>query len=124
MNLTTRSANYFLSIVIPVYNEEPALPALFKELERVRDDLAKANGLVEIVLVNDGSKDKSWQLIADFCRTHADCVGVNLSRNFGHQLCLIAGLETARGDVVVSMDADLQDPPEVIQQMIQAHRAG
>ena len=124
MNLTARSANYFLSIVIPVYNEEPALPALFKELERVRGDLAKANGPVEIVLVNDGSKDKSWQLIADFCRTHADCVGVNLSRNFGHQLCLIAGLETARGDVVVSMDADLQDPPEIIQQMIEAYRGG
>jgi glycosyltransferase involved in cell wall biosynthesis len=124
MNLMARSVNYFLSIVIPVYNEEPALPVLFKELERVRGDLAKANGPVEIVLVNDGSKDKSWQLIADFCRSHADCVGVNLSRNFGHQLCLIAGLETARGDVVVSMDADLQDPPEVIQQMIQAYREG
>ena len=124
MNLTMRSANYFLSIVIPVYNEEPALPALFKELERVRGEFAKTNGPVEIVLVNDGSKDKSWQLIVDFCRSHADCIGVNLSRNFGHQLCLIAGLETARGGVVVSMDADLQDPPEVIQQMIQAYREG
>jgi polyisoprenyl-phosphate glycosyltransferase len=115
---------YPLSIVIPVYNEEPVLPALFRELEMVRTERLKSYGPVEIVLVNDGSKDKSWELIAAHCRSHRDCVGVNLSRNFGHQLCLIAGLETARGDAVVSMDADLQDPPEVILEMLQAHRQG
>lgn len=124
MNLPASSVRYFLSIVIPVYNEEQALPALFKELEKVRGELSKTHGPVEVVLVNDGSKDKSWELIADYCRRHSDSVGVNLSRNFGHQLCLIAGLETARGEAVVSMDADLQDPPEVIEQMIQAHRQG
>jgi polyisoprenyl-phosphate glycosyltransferase len=123
MNLPARS-QYPLSIVIPIYNEQEVLPALFKELERVRAGLSKTNGPVEIVLVNDGSKDKSWELIAAYCRGNADTVGVNLSRNFGHQLALVAGLETARGEAVVSMDADLQDPPEVVEQMLQAYRQG
>jgi dolichol-phosphate mannosyltransferase len=113
-----------LSIVIPIYNEEEVLPALFVELERVREGILKPLGPVEIVLVNDGSKDRSWQLIAEHCGRTPGCVGVNLSRNFGHQVALAAGLETARGDVVVSMDADLQDPPAVILQMIEAHRQG
>jgi dolichol-phosphate mannosyltransferase len=77
-----------------------------------------------VVLVNDGSKDKSWQMIAAQCSRTPGYVGVNLSRNFGHQLALAAGLETARGDVVVSLDADLQDPPAVILEMIEAHRQG
>lgn len=123
MNLPPRSA-YPLSIVIPVYNEEKVLPALLAELERVRTELLKAEGPVEIVLVNDGSKDRSWELMAAYCRAHPDCVGVNLSRNFGHQLSLVAGLETARGDVVVSLDADLQDPPEAIVEMLSTYRKG
>jgi len=121
---TQNQTSYRLSIVIPVYNEELVLPALFKELEKARAELFKPYGPVEIVLVNDGSRDKSWELIADHCRRHSDHVGVNLSRNFGHQLTLAAGLEAARGDVVVTMDADLQDPPAVIVDMIEAHRRG
>jgi polyisoprenyl-phosphate glycosyltransferase len=117
-------SNYPLSIVIPVYNEEQVLPALFRELESARNELLKPHGPVEVVLVNDGSKDKSWEMIAHHCHRHPGCVGVNLSRNFGHQLALAAGLETARGDVVVSMDADLQDPPAVILEMLQAHHQG
>jgi dolichol-phosphate mannosyltransferase len=116
--------HYPLSIVIPVYNEEPALPALFRELERVCDTILQAHGPIEIVLVNDGSRDRSWALMAEQCARRSDWVGVNLSRNFGHQLALAAGLETARGEAVVSMDADLQDPPAVILQMIEAHRQG
>jgi polyisoprenyl-phosphate glycosyltransferase len=115
---------YPLSIVIPVYNEEPALPSLFCELERVCETTLKLHGPVEIVLVNDGSTDGSWAQIATACARHPDWVGVNLSRNFGHQLALAAGLETARGDSVVSMDADLQDPPSVILQMLEAQRQG
>jgi dolichol-phosphate mannosyltransferase len=118
------NSHYPLSIVIPIYNEEKVLPSLFKELERTRADLLKAYAPVEIVLINDGSKDRSWELMAEFCRTHPGCVGVNLSRNFGHQFALVAGLETARGGTVVSMDADLQDPPEVIVEMLQAHQRG
>jgi polyisoprenyl-phosphate glycosyltransferase len=122
--MTMTPATYPLSIVIPVYNEEQVLPTLFRELENLRSGLLKSQSPVEIILVNDGSHDRSWELIADHCRRHPHCVGVNLSRNFGHQVALVAGLETARGDVVVSMDADMQDPPEVILQMIEAHQRG
>ena len=113
-----------LSIVVPIYNEEAVLPVLFAELDRVRDGILAPHGPVEIVLVNDGSKDKSWEMIARHCAGRSGYVGVNLSRNFGHQLALAAGLETARGAVVVSMDADMQDPPAVILDMIAAHQQG
>jgi len=116
--------HYQLSIVIPVYDEERVLPALFRELEQVCETALKPHGPIEIVLVNDGSKDQSWKLITEQCEIRKDWVGVNLSRNFGHQLALAAGLETARGALVVSMDADLQDPPAVILQMIESHRQG
>ena len=113
-----------LSIVIPVYNETDALPALFQELDRVRRGALREAGPLEIVLVDDGSSDGSWKLIAAQCSRDAAYVGVKLSRNFGHQVALVAGLETARGEAVVSMDADLQDPPEVIPQLLAAHREG
>ena len=122
--MTRNQTSYPLSIVIPVFNEEAALPVLFGELENTCAKLLKPHGPVEIVFVNDGSTDKSWDLIAAHCRRHPGCIGVNLSRNFGHQLALSAGLETARGDMVVTMDADLQDPPEVILEMIEACRRG
>jgi polyisoprenyl-phosphate glycosyltransferase len=117
-------ARYRLSLVIPVYNEEAMLPALFRELETTRTDIFQPYGPVEMVFVNDGSQDRSWPMIAAHCRGRPNCVGVNLSRNFGHQHALAAGLESARGDVVVSLDADLQDPPAVIVEMLAAHRRG
>ena len=83
-----------------------------------------AYGQCEVVLVNDGSRDKSWELIQAHCAGDARYVGVNLSRNFGHQLAMTAGLELARGEAVVTLDADLQDPPEVIAEMLAAHRRG
>ncbi len=113
-----------LSIVIPVYNEAGGLPLLFQELDRVRSGALRNTGRLEIVLVDDGSKDRSWEVIAAQCSRDPVYVGIKLSRNFGHQLALAAGLETARGDAVVSMDADLQDPPEVIAQMLAARREG
>ncbi|MFI5338946.1 MAG: glycosyltransferase family 2 protein [Candidatus Methylomirabilales bacterium] len=113
-----------LSVVIPVYNEEEALPALFRELERVRAGALRDAGPVEIVLVDDGSTDRSWARIAGQCDRDPGVVGVKLSRRFGHQVALAAGLEAARGEAVVSMDADLQDPPDVIPQLLAAHRQG
>ena len=97
---------------------------LFQELERVRAGALGDVKPVEIVLVDDGSRDRSWELIAAQCRKDPGFVGVKLSRNFGHQLALAAGLETARGEAVVSMDADLQDPPDVIPELLAAHRKG
>ena len=115
---------YPLSIVVPIYNEEDVLPILIAELERVREGVLKGYGPIEFVLVNDGSSDRSWELIAQQSARTPGYVGINLSRNFGHQLALAAGLETARGALVVSMDADLQDPPEVIAEMIKANQQG
>jgi polyisoprenyl-phosphate glycosyltransferase len=100
------------------------LPELFRELNRVREGALKNIGSVEVLLVDDGSNDRSWPLIADECDRDPAYVGVKLSRNFGHQLALAAGLEAARGEAVVSMDADLQDPPDLIPQMLAAHRQG
>jgi len=113
-----------LSIVIPVYNEEQALPVLFQALDDFCKDAAATTGAIEVVFVNDGSKDKSWELLAAHCRQRPGRVAINLSRNFGHQLALVAGLETARGEAVASMDADLQDPPAVILEMLKAHQGG
>ncbi len=113
-----------LSIVIPVYNEEATLPLLFAELDRVLEMLTVGAGEVEIVLVNDGSRDRSWDRIVSRCDQDSRCVGINLSRNFGHQAALVAGLEMARGESVISMDADLQDPPDLISKMLEARRCG
>jgi dolichol-phosphate mannosyltransferase len=113
-----------LSIVIPVYDEAAVLPKLFRELDCVRTDALRDEGPLEIILVDDGSKDTSWSLIEARCQYDPVFVGVKLSRNFGHQLALAAGLETARGATVISMDADLQDPPVVIPELLAAHRQG
>lgn len=113
-----------LSIVIPVNDEAAVLSGLFAELDRVCTGTLRGEGPMEIILVDDGSKDASWSLITAKCQRDPVYVGVKLSRNFGHQLALAAGLETARGRVVVSMDADLQDPPGVIPELLAAHRQG
>lgn len=81
-------------------------------------------GQIEVVVVNDGSTDHSWSMISEHCRRARGWVGLNLSRNFGHQLALAAGLEASRGMAVVTLDADLQDPPEVILEMLEQHRRG
>lgn len=114
----------FLSLVIPVFNEEEMLPALFAGLDAALAGPLAGAGPAEVVLVDDGSADRSWELIAARCRDGARCVGVRLSRNFGQQAALTAGLETARGEAVVSLDADLQDPPEVIAEMVALYRKG
>jgi dolichol-phosphate mannosyltransferase len=113
-----------LTIVVPVFNEAAVLPQFFEALDRVRANALGGAGPMEIILVDDGSQDASWSLITAQCRRDPAYAGIKLSRNFGHQLALAAGLEAARGDVVVSLDADLQDPPEVIPELLAAHRQG
>jgi dolichol-phosphate mannosyltransferase len=122
--LEMSNKHLFLSIIIPVYNEEPGLPALFEELDRLKQVNLKEWGELEIILVNDGSTDNSWDLIAMKCETDSDYIGINLSRNFGHQNALMAGIETARGKVAVTLDADLQDPPSLIPEMVKLHLKG
>jgi len=99
------------SVVLPVYNEEEILPEMIKRIEEVLEALGKT---YEVILVNDGSNDSSWQIIAENNRRNPSIKGVSFSRNFGHQVAIIAGLRTAKGRMVAVMDADGQDPPELL----------
>lgn len=103
------------SILIPVYNEHETLPHLFERLVAFAERLPLA---LEVVLVNDGSKDHSLAQMIAFAQTDSRFRVVDLSRNFGHQLAVSAGLTVVRGDVVAILDADLQDPPEVLIDML------
>jgi glycosyltransferase involved in cell wall biosynthesis len=110
-----------LSIVIPCYNEEACLGALHERLTKAarasfRDDY-------EIVLVNDGSKDSTWPMMRDLAASDPRVVAINLSRNHGHQLALTAGLDLCRGDTILIIDADLQDPPELLGPMLETMRS-
>ncbi len=105
-----------LSVVIPCYNEAPVLPELFRRLDRVCAE-AVAGGH-EVVFVNDGSRDGTLDLLQQKADADPSCVVVNLSRNHGHQLALSAGLSVARGEMVLVLDADLQDPPELLPDMM------
>lgn len=110
-----------LSVVIPVYNEEANLPALYERLTRVLD----ATGLdYEIVFVDDGSRDQSRTQLSSLAAQDQRVAVIELARNFGHQVAISAGLDYARGNGVIVMDADLQDPPEVLPQFIAKWREG
>ena len=105
-----------LSVVAPCYNEEGSLPAFVERMSAAAR--AAAGDAFELVLVNDGSKDRTWACIRALSLTRPDLVGVNLSRNHGHQLAVTAGLNLTRGARVLIIDADLQDPPEVLADMM------
>ena len=105
----------FLSVVVPCYNEEAVLPAMHERLSRA---CAGLNLPYEIVLVNDGSRDRTWALMEEIAARDPRAVCVNLSRNHGHQLALTAGLSVCRGERVLVIDADLQDPPEALPEMM------
>lgn len=116
-----------LGIVVPCYNEEDVFPETVKRLLALLERLA-ATGLVTpnsaIYFVDDGSKDRTWTLIEEAAMSSARVHGIKLSRNQGHQSALIAGLFGAEGDALISIDADLQDDLNVIEEMIRKHRDG
>jgi polyisoprenyl-phosphate glycosyltransferase len=112
-----------LSIVVPCFNEQEVFPLLREALIDVADRI-ESELRFEIVLIDDGSSDSTWQHILDFASTDSRVRGASLSRNFGHQMALSCGYSLAKGDAVVCMDADLQDPPEVILDMIDRWREG
>ena len=116
-----RDEPVLLSLVIPVYNEEATLDALFATL---RDRLAPLGMSYEVVLIDDGSRDRTGEMIAEMTRRDPRFRSVHFSRNFGHQAAVTAGLHFARGSAVVVMDADLQDPPELLASMIARWREG
>jgi len=111
-----------LSVVVPCYNEEACLAELHVRIARAASLVAGDD--YEIVLVNDGSRDRSWEIMRALAATDPRLVAVNLSRNHGHQLALTAGLDLCSGERVLIIDADLQDPPELIPEMLEKAQAG
>jgi dolichol-phosphate mannosyltransferase len=105
-----------VSVVAPCYNEEQVIHEFVRRTVAACEAVAGTN--FEIVLVNDGSSDTTWQLICEHAATHPAIVGVNLARNHGHQIAVTAGLAIARGERVLIIDADLQDPPELFSDMM------
>src|SRR5688572_30480986 len=115
--------DFHISLVLPVFNEEPVVPELLRRLNLLLSDLDKGRKW-EVIFVNDGSKDRSRELLDAACKEDPRLKLINLSRNFGHQIAITAGVDHTGGDAVVIMDADLQDPPEVIAQMLERYAEG
>ncbi|TMH61974.1 MAG: glycosyltransferase family 2 protein, partial [Betaproteobacteria bacterium] len=118
---TRKAAPRLLSLVIPLYNEQAVIGAFHARLAAVLDGLASP---AEIVYVNDGSTDRSLSLLLDLRQGDPRIAIVDLSRNFGKELALTAGLDHAQGDAVVIIDADLQDPPELIPELLKGWEQG
>lgn len=109
------------SVVVPVFNEAEVIHLFHDRCLRA---MAAMTGRFEIVYVDDGSSDGTWERLAEYCASDSRIRAVRLSRNFGHQVAITAGLEFAAGDTVTTIDADLQDPPEVIGEMVGAWLEG
>jgi len=121
--------NRTLYVVVPCYNEEEVLPETAKRLRAKLEQLmadGKISGDSRVIFVNDGSKDRTWEIITQLHKDHPMLCGVDLSRNRGHQNALLAGLMTAmeRADMVVSMDADLQDDIDAVDEMVDKYLDG
>lgn len=111
-----------ISIIIPSYNEEESIPLLYKRIDKVMDNMK--NYEFEVLFVNDGSKDKTIEIIKNLRKNDNRICYVDLSRNFGKEIAMIAGIDHATGDCVIFMDADLQDPPELIPELVKYWEEG
>ncbi len=109
------------SIVVPIFNEEETIPEIYRRMAAVLDGL---DGPSELILVNDGSRDNSLNLMRDLAVRDSRVKVISFSRNFGHQMAITAGIDHAAGNAVVVIDADLQDPPEAIPDLINAWKGG
>lgn len=112
-----------LSIVIPAFNEELNIPLIYKKLSKILWKI-EASYDYEIILINDGSRDQTWKQIKKLSKEDKRIKWVNLSRNFGHQAALTAWLDSVEWDIIVTMDADMQDPPSLILEMIEKWESG
>jgi glycosyltransferase involved in cell wall biosynthesis len=113
-----------LSLVIPIFNEEQVIPELDRRLREVLGALQASIDSWEVVFVNDGSSDRSFEQLKALAVPEPRYKVISFARNFGHQMAITAGMDRAEGEAVVIMDADLQDPPEVVNEMIQRWRDG
>ncbi len=109
------------SLLVPIYNEEETILELYHRLHTLMERL---DGAVELILVNDGSRDRSLQLMRELHQKDPRVSYLSLARNFGHQVAVTAGLNFARGQAIVILDADLQDPPELIPEMVEKWQQG
>lgn len=116
-----KSAPRSISVVAPCFNEEEVFPELMRRLSLV---LSNCGFPYEIILVDDGSKDRTWELMCEYQARDPHLKVVKLSRNYGHQMALSCGLDQAKGEVVLIIDADLQDPPELLGPMLEKWREG
>jgi dolichol-phosphate mannosyltransferase len=113
-----------LSIIIPIFNEAAVLGELHRRLREVMSNLEKVVRSWEVVFIDDGSKDASLSMLREMAQAEPRFKVVAFARNFGHQVAITAGVDKAEGEAVVIMDADLQDPPEVVSEMVERWRAG
>ena len=115
-----------LSIIIPCYNEEEVLPLTLEKLKTLSNEWSSRDDCesIEFLFVDDGSQDHTAELLAEATHAYQQFKVIHFSRNFGHQAALLAGYEFAKGDVIVSLDADLQDPPELIITMLEKLKGG
>jgi dolichol-phosphate mannosyltransferase len=111
-----------ISIIVPMYNEEKVVSLFFSAMDKVLEKLTQYS--FELVIVNDGSKDGTYPLLLEEQKRRSNLVLVNLSRNFGHEPAVAAGIATATGDALIPMDADLQDPPELIKDLLEKFEEG
>jgi glycosyltransferase involved in cell wall biosynthesis len=119
-----RGGDATLSVVVPLFNEAANVEELLQRIERVIAGLSLAPASYEVILVDDGSRDATLEKLRGAAHADAHLRVISLSRNFGHQIAATAGLDAARGDAVVLMDGDLQDPPELIEQFLAKFREG
>jgi glycosyltransferase involved in cell wall biosynthesis len=119
--MATDSQPISYSIVIPVFNEEAVLPVLLRRLDLL---LARLDEPAEAIFVDDGSKDSSPLVLQDLAKRDPRFRYIGLSRNFGHQVAITAGMDAAQGNAIIVMDADLQDPPEIVEQLIAKWKEG
>lgn len=111
-----------ISIIIPVYEEEKALPLLYERLEKTMQHMQNYN--FEILFINDGSKDNSLEIIKQYRKQDNRINYISFSRNFGKEVAMLAGIDHATGDGIIFMDADLQDPPELIPELVKYWEEG
>lgn len=112
-----------ISIILPVYNEDQTLKAMYYALKTALIPLSD-NFEFEIIMINDGSTDNSWKLIQEFSSNDPQVIGIKFSRNFGYQAALTAGYSQAKGDAIITMDSDLQHPPELIISLVTLWQKG